>query len=177
MVELYSSHDIDIKTKILAKKISDEHRGDKTPIVMVGVLNGAFMFFADLVKNIDVDVECDFIRVKSYTNKERGDVQFVKDVETSLKGKHVYIVDDIFDTGYTMKYITDFFHIKNPKSVNIVTLVKRKENGWDPTLYKRDWPFVHSFYYAFECDNEWLVGYGLDTQGGYQRNLKSIFAL
>jgi len=177
MVELYSSKDIDIKTKIIAKKISSEHKGDKTPVVMVGVLSGAFMFFSDLVRNMDIDVECEFIRVKSYVGKKRGDIQFIKDVETSLKGKHVYIVDDIFDSGATMKYIADFFQIKWPKSINIVTLVKRKENQWDPTLYKREWPYITNFLYAYECDDEWLVGYGLDTKGGYQRNLPSIFAL
>jgi hypoxanthine phosphoribosyltransferase len=64
MIELYSAHDIDIKTKIIAQQISREHQSDSTPVVMVGVLNGAFMFYSDLVRNMDIDVECDFIRVK-----------------------------------------------------------------------------------------------------------------
>jgi len=95
MIELYSSHDIDIKTKIIAQQISREHKNDATPVVMVGVLNGAFMFYSDLVRNIEIDVECDFIRVKSYSGKERGSIQLTKDVETSVYGKHVYLVDDI----------------------------------------------------------------------------------
>ena len=82
MIELFNIKDIDIKTKIIAQQISREHNNDATPVVMVGVLNGAFMFYSDLVRSIEIDVECDFIRVKSYSGKERGSIQLTKDVET-----------------------------------------------------------------------------------------------
>jgi hypoxanthine phosphoribosyltransferase len=75
MTELISAKDIDIQTKIIAKQISAEHNGDKTPVVMVGLLNGAFMFYTDLVRNMSIDVECDFMRVKSYISKRKqGDI-------------------------------------------------------------------------------------------------------
>ena len=79
MQSLFDIKEIEIQTKILAKKISAEHQGDKTPVVMVGLLNGAFMFYADLVRNMAVDVECDFMRVKSYTAQfKQGDIKIIK---------------------------------------------------------------------------------------------------
>jgi hypoxanthine phosphoribosyltransferase len=174
MIELYSSHDIDIKTKIIAQQISREHNHDATPVVMVGVLNGAFMFYSDLVRNMDIDVECDFIRVKSYSGKERGSIQLTKDVETSVQGKHVYLVDDIFDSGETMRFLAKYFNLKGAKTINIVTLVKRAKNEFNPI---EPHSYVSSFRHAFQCDDEWLIGYGMDSTGGYKRNLKSIFAL
>jgi len=174
MIELFSTKDIEIKTKIIAKQISAEHTGDATPVVMVGVLNGAFMFYSDLVRNMDVDVECDFIRVKSYSGKERGNIQLTKDIETSVTGKHVYLVDDIFDSGETMKFLAKYFNLKGAKTINIVTLVKRAKNEWNPIEANSH---VYTSRHVFECDDEWLIGYGMDSTGGYKRNLKSIFAL
>jgi hypoxanthine phosphoribosyltransferase len=174
MIELYSSHDINIKTKIIAQQISREHNNDATPVVMVGVLNGAFMFYSDLVRNMDIDVECDFIRVKSYSGKERGSIQLTKDIETSVQGKHVYLVDDICDSGETMRFLVHFFNLKGAKTINFVALVKRAENKFRPLTNTNH---LSSFRYAFECQDEWLIGYGMDSTGGYKRNLKSIFAL
>jgi hypoxanthine phosphoribosyltransferase len=174
MIELYSSHNIDIKTKIIAQQISREHNNDITPVVMVGVLNGAFMFYSDLVRNMEIDVECDFIRVKSYSGKERGSIQLTKDIETSVAGKHVYLVDDIFDSGETMKFLAKYFHLKGAQTIHIVTLVKRAKNEFNPI---DPHSHVSSFRHAFECEDEWLIGYGMDSTGGYKRNLKSIFAL
>ena len=89
MTELFNAEDIRFQTKLLAKKISDDHRGDGSPVIMVGLLNGAFMFYSELVKHMSIDVECDFMRVKSYVNKKQGDIQITKDLETAIKGKHV----------------------------------------------------------------------------------------
>ena len=108
MNQLISAKDIDIQTKIVAKQISDEHKGDKTPVVMVGLLNGCFAFYSDLVRAMPIDIECDFMRVKSYVNRKQGDIQITKDLETRIKGKHVYIVDDIYDTGNTMKAVIEY---------------------------------------------------------------------
>ena len=174
MIELYSAHDIDIKTKIIAQQISREHHNDSTPVVMVGVLNGAFMFYSDLVRNMDIDVECDFIRVKSYSGKERGSIQLTKDIETSVQGKHVYLVDDIFDSGETMRFLAKYFNIKGAKDINVVTLVKRAKNEFNPV---GPYSFISSFRHAFECEDEWLIGYGMDSNEGYKRNFKSIFDL
>lgn len=172
MKELISESKIHIKTKILAKQISDIHKGDKTPVVMIGLLNGAFMFYSDLVRAMNIDVECDFMRVKSYISKRKqGDIQITKDLETAIKRKHVYLVDDIYDTGNSMKAVTEYLEVKKPASINIVTLVKRKNSKWNP-MEK-----VESFQYGFEINDEWIVGMGCDDDRGHCRNIPAIYSL
>lgn len=165
---LLNNKDIDIQTKIIAKKISAEHNGDRTPVVMVGLLNGAFMFYADLVRNMSIDVECDFMRVKSYVGKKKqGDIQIMKDLETPIKGKHVYLVDDIYDTGNTMKAVIEYLEVKHPASISIVSLLTR-ETSPIPT---------QPSYHAFTIKDEWVVGFGMDNEKGYARNYRDVFAL
>ena len=167
MRELLSAKDIDIQTKIIGKQIADDHRGDKTPIVMVGLLNGCFAFYSDLVRAIPIDIECDFMRVKSYVNRKQGDIQITKDLETRIKGKHVYIVDDIYDTGNTMKAVIEYLEVKKPASISIVSLIVRATS---PIPQQKS-------YHAFTIDDEWVVGMGMDSEKGLHRNLKSIWAL
>ena len=167
MNQLISAKDIDIQTKIVAKQISDEHRNDKTPVVMVGLLNGCFAFYSDLVRAMPIDVECDFMRVKSYVNRKQGDIQITKDLETRIKGKHVYIVDDIYDTGNTMKAVIDYLEVKKPSSISIVTLITRETSP----IPKQ------ASYHAFTIKDEWLVGFGMDNEKGYLRNLPAIYSL
>ena len=161
MQSLFDIKEIEIQTKILAKKISAEHQGDKTPVVMVGLLNGAFMFYADLVRNMAVDVECDFMRVKSYTAQfKQGDIKIIKDLETPIKGKHVYLVD-------AMKALIEYLEVKKPASISIVTLLRREIS---PTPEQTS-------YHAFTIKDEWVVGFGMDDEKGYSRNLNGVFAL
>jgi len=168
MRELFPIKEIDFQTKIVAKRISDDHRGDKTPVVMVGLLNGCFMFYADLVRNLKIDVECDFMRVKSYISKNKqGDIQITKDLETPIKGKHVYLVDDIYDTGNTMKAVIDYLEVKHPASISIVSLVTRETSPIPP----------QKSYHAFTIKDEWCIGFGMDDDKGYARNYPSILAL
>lgn len=168
MRELIPIKEIDFQTKIVAKRISDDHRGDKTPVVMVGLLNGCFMFYADLVRNLKIDVECDFMRVKSYISKNKqGDIQITKDLETPIKGKHVYLVDDIYDTGNTMKAVIDYLEVKHPASISIVSLVTRETSPTPP----------QKSYHAFTIKDEWCIGFGMDDDKGYARNYPSILAL
>ena len=87
MEVLFNKKDIDIQTKILGKKIADEHRGDKTPIVMVGLLNGCFAFYSDLVRAMPIDVECDFMRVKSYIAKNKQDLKHIHEDVEKMGGK------------------------------------------------------------------------------------------
>jgi hypoxanthine phosphoribosyltransferase len=112
-------------------------------------------------------MECDFMRVKSYINRKQGDIVISKDLETPVKGKHVYIVDDIYDTGNTMKAVIEYLEVKKPASISIVTLVARKNS---PSPKQKS-------YHAFTIDEEWIVGYGLDNEKGNMRNLSSIWAL
>ena len=125
MEKAISEKDLDIKIKILAKQINDAHRGDPTPVVMVCILNGGFMFFSDLVKELTIPVELDFIRCKSYYGRKQGDMVVSKDLETKIKNKHVYLVDDIVDSGNTMKAVMKFLSVKDPKSMTpIATIYK-----------------------------------------------------
>ena len=167
MKELITAKEIDFKTKVIGKQIADDHRGDKTPVVMVGLLNGCFAFYSDLVRAMPLDVECDFMRVKSYVNRKQGDIQITKDLETRVKGKHVYLVDDILDTGNTMNAVIDYLQVKKPASISIVTLITRETS---PTPKQKS-------YHAFTIKDEWIVGCGMDNEKGHMRNLSSIWAL
>ena len=167
MKELISSKEITTQTKTLAAQIRANHKDDETPVVMVGLLNGCFAFYADLVRAMSIDMECDFMRVKSYINLEQGDIVIAKDLETPIKGKHVYIVDDIYDTGNTMKVVIEYLEVKKPASISIVSLVTRETS---PTPQQPS-------YHAFTIKDEWLVGMGMDNEKGNLRNLPSIWAL
>ena len=167
MKELLTAKEIQLQTKIIGKQIADDHRGDKTPIVMVGLLNGAFAFYSDLVRATPVDMECDFMRVKSYTNRKQGDIVISKDLETPIKGKHVYIVDDILDSGNTMNAVIDYLEVKKPASISIVTLITRETS---PIPKQKS-------YHAFTIKDEWVVGMGMDNDKGHMRNSPSIWAL
>ena len=167
MIELIAEHEINVQTRIVAKQIAAEHSGDKTPVIMVGLLNGCFAFYSDLVRAMPIDVECDFMRVKSYTKRKQGDIQITKDLETPIKGKHVYIVDDIYDTGNTMAAVVEYLEVKHPASISIVSLIKRKTSPKSPL----------PSYHAFTIDDEWVVGMGMDDEKGYNRNLPSIYSL
>jgi len=167
MRELFKPKEIQFQTKIIGKQIADDHRGDKTPIVMVGLLNGAFAFYSDLVRATPVDMECDFMRVKSYTNRKQGDIVISKDLETPIKGKHVYIVDDILDSGNTMNAVIDYLEVKKPASISIVTLITRETS---PIPEQKS-------YHAFTIKDEWIIGMGMDNDKGHMRNIPSIWAL
>ena len=158
---------IERRVRAMAHKISEEHKAsdDSLPPVMICVLNGAFMFFTDLVKDMGIDVSIDFIRAKSYEGKDNSaGVKFTKDLELHCKGRSVYIVDDIVDTGKTMFEILLKVNDMMPKKVKVVTLLKRKEDS----------PPVDHF--CFEIDKEWVVGYGLDDNG-LKRNYRNIYKI
>tara|TARA_Y100001972_G_C7399336_1_gene207802 strand:- start:124 stop:522 length:399 start_codon:yes stop_codon:yes gene_type:complete len=132
------------------------------------------MFYSDFIKNITFDVECEFMRVKSYISKRKqGDVQITKDLETSIKGKHVYIVDDIFDTGNTINAVIDYLKVKDPSMISVVTLLKRRSSP--PLLVPNS--FVDKHYNVIELDEEWVIGYGLDDDKGHCRNYRTIYEL
>ena len=170
MEQAISEKELDIQTKIIAKRINDKHRGDSTPIVMVCILNGGFMFFSDLVKQITVPVEIDFIRCKSYFGKKQGDLVITKDLETKIKGKHVYLVDDILDSGNTMIAVKKFLQVKEPKSITPIV-----------AIYKEHVEFDDVFHILYQdCDSifdPWYIGYGMDDDKGHNRNLKTIYTI
>ena len=170
MEKALSEKDLDIKIKILAKKINDEHRNDSTPVVLVCILNGGFMFFSDLVKQITVPIEIDFIRCKSYYGKKQGDLVVTKDLETKIKGKHVYLVDDILDSGNTMKAVTKFLSVKEPKSITPVVTIYKESVDFDKVL--------HILYQETDSlFDPWYIGYGMDDENGHNRNLGTIYTI
>lgn len=156
---LYTEQEIAERVKSLALEISYNNNPTSQPRTMICVLNGAFMFFSDLVRNMKVDCEVDFIQVKSYTDGKQGKIRILKDISIDLAGKDVMIVDDIYDSGNTIRFIIDHIKDRNPKSITPVT------------LFKREFTEMTELIYGFELNNEeYLVGYGLDDINGYKRN-------
>ncbi len=170
MEQAISEKDLDFKIKILAKQINDEHRDDPTPVVMVCILNGGFMFFSDLVKQLNIPVEIDFIRCKSYFGRKQGDLVISKDLETKIKNKHVYLVDDILDSGNTMKIVSKFLAIKEPKSITPVAAIYKESVDFDRVLHI----LHHDVDSIFD---PWYIGYGMDDENGHNRNLKTIYTI
>lgn len=163
---LYSEKQIQNTIKSLAKQIRQD-MDPTTPKIFVGLLNGAFMFYKDIVKEINHPVECDFMRVKSYSGKKQGDIQITKDLETPVKGKDIYIVDDIFDSGNTMNVVTSYLELKQPNSINIVTLLTR---DFSPIP-------KYPSYHGFVIKDEWVCGYGMDDSKGYMRNNPNVYEI
>tara|TARA_R100001463_G_scaffold20681_4_gene50156 strand:+ start:375 stop:887 length:513 start_codon:yes stop_codon:yes gene_type:complete len=170
MEQAISEKELDIQIRILAKKINDEHRNDPTPVVLVCILNGGFMFFSDLVKQITVPIEIDFIRCKSYLGRKQGDLVVTKDLETKIKGKHVYLVDDILDSGNTMKAVSKFLQVKEPKSIIPVAAIYKESGDFDKVLHilKQETDSVF---------DPWYIGYGMDDEKGHNRNLSTIYTI
>ena len=167
MEVLIEEYKIDRRVRALADKITEEHRnsGNMLPPVMICVLKGSFMFFTDLVKDMGVDCEIDFIRAKSYDGRDNsGGVSITLDLEIDLKGKRVYVVDDMVDTGQTMFEVLCRVNDRMPADVKIVTLVNRKDNKF---------PVDH---FCFEIGDEFVVGYGFDDMG-LKRNYRNIYSI
>jgi len=160
---LFTKKEIQKKVEEIAHNIN--MKGHKTPPVFICVLNGAFMFFTDLVKNIS-ECNIDFIRAKSYEGTTQSSIQITKSIEIDINGRDIYLVDDIYDTGNTMKALVEHLGALTPKSITPITLFK-KEFSNHPDLI-----------YGFELKGEsWLIGYGLDGYKGLQRNLEYILGV
>ncbi len=161
---LFSEEEIKQRIRIIGKKISGDYR-EKFPL-LVCILRGAFMFLADLVREIDVPVSVDFMAISSYGGKTEstGQVKILKDLDTPIEGRHVLIVEDIVDTGLTMDAVTRLLRTRKPLSLRIATLLDKAERRKIP---------VNVDYYGFRVPNEFVVGYGLDYEEKY-RNLPFI---
>jgi hypoxanthine phosphoribosyltransferase len=164
---LISRQDIDRRVKELAGEISRAYRGHD--LVMVGVLKGAFIFLADLVRELDFPVEIDFVRLASYGGgtSPTGEVHITKDVELSLEGRDVLIVEDIMDLGFTLSFLKEHLATHQPKSLKICCLIDKRE---------RRQVEVPLDYVGFVVEKGFLVGYGLDC-GEKMRTLPEIYAL
>lgn len=161
---LFSEDVIQKRVRELGEQISQDYR-DQFPL-LICVLKGAILFMSDLVKNMDIQLEMDFMAISSYgaSTKSSGVVRILKDLETSLEGRDVIIVEDIVDTGLTLTYLRDTLLRRNAASVKIVTLFDK------PSGRKTD---IAPDYFGFEVPNEFIVGYGLDYAEKY-RNLPFV---
>ena len=135
-------------------------------ITFICVLNGGFMFFSDLVKLIKYPIKIDFIQCKSYNDMQQQELTIVKDIDSDIRDHTIFIVDDILDSGNTMKHLQTHFGPERHGAKNIFTVTAiHKENV--------DFPFNYYIYKQPENVNPWYVGYGMDDKG-YNRNLNSI---
>ena len=143
----------------LGEQIRDDYRGE--PLHLVCVLNGAFIFMADLVRAIDLPLTVDFLSVSSYGSRTEssGEVRLVKDLDLSLKGRHVLLVEDIIDTGLTMQYLRGYLNGRGPLSVKVATLLSK------PSRRLVD---VEIDYLGFEIEDAFVYGYGLDVAHQYR---------
>ena len=167
MKEIISKEDLQKRIQFLATIINKEDFNHRRSVVFVGILNGAFMFFSDLVKKIKLPIEIDFVRVKSYDGQNRKEIKFIKDLEVDVKGKHVYLVDDIIDSGHTMKFLIDKFLERGAIHVTPVAAILKENLVISEALCILKYP----------QDSPWFVGYGMDNEDGTCRNIETILEL
>ena len=161
---LISKEAIEAKTKELAERISRDYKGKD--LLVVGVLKGSVIFASELIKNITIQCEIDFMAVSSYgsSSETTGVVRILKDLDSEISGKHILIVEDIVDSGVTLSYLLNYLKTRNASSVEIASLLTK------PSRRKVD---IDCKYVGFETPDEFLVGYGLDYAEKY-RNLPFI---
>lgn len=148
----------------LGRRITEDYAGKS--VLLVGVLKGAFVFMADLARNIDLPVDMDFISVSSYGGgtETSGIVRIIKDVEQSIAAKHVIVVEDIVDSGLTLRHLRELLLTRNPASIALCTAFDKPERRKVP---------IQVDYVGRRIPDEFIVGYGLDYNGIY-RNLPDV---
>ena len=138
---------------------------DKNP-VFIGVLNGCFMFMADLMKEIEIDSEMSFVKLSSYHGTEQGDLSQLIGVGIDIKDRNVIVVEDVVDSGNSLKYTIDALQREGVRDVAVCTLLLK------PSCLQYDFDQIE--YVGFEIEKEFVIGYGLDYNGKF-RNLKDIY--
>lgn len=164
---LCSQQEIEDRLKELGKKISDDYEGKK--LLVISLLRGSFIFAADLVRNITVPCKIEFMTTSSYGHAEEssGTVKVVHDIAADLTDYDVLIVDDIIDSGITMKFVKEYVSKKNPSSVKTCVLLDKPQ---------RRQVEMEADYIGFEIEDKFVVGYGLNY-GDYYRNIPYVFAV
>jgi hypoxanthine phosphoribosyltransferase len=166
-IPLIKEEEIQQRNRELGKQISVDFAA-KSP-VFIGVLNGAFVFLSDLFKNVTIDCEVDFIKLSSYRNEKTtsGTVKILKELSCDVFGRNILIVEDIVDSGLSIKFIEELLTPQKPASMKIVSLLVK------PNILKYN---VKIDYIGFKIPDKFVIGYGLDYAQKY-RNLKSIYRL
>jgi len=160
---LFSRKTIENRIKWLARKLTKDYKG-KNPI-LICILKGSFVFLSELLKNMPIPLTIDFVQVGSYGKRKiPGKLKFKKDIDCKISGRHVLIIEDIIDTGKTLKFIIKTLKKRGPKSVKICSLLDK------PSRRKVKVPLD---YLGFTVPNKFIVGYGIDYNEKY-RNLPYI---
>lgn len=164
---LFTPEQLALRIEELGRQITEDYQGE--PLVVLGILRGAAIFMSDLVRNIDLPLEMDFMMVSSYGDdtQSSGRVRIVQDVSLNIHDKHVLIAEDVLDTGLTLHNLIERFNVLEPKSVAVAALMRKDTPG------QLD---VNCRYVGYDCPNEFIVGYGLDYAQKY-RNLPYIGVL
>ena len=162
---LISEKEIDNRILEIADRINKDYEGEE--LTLICVLKGGVMFMCDLAKRLNLNVRLDFMSVSSYGSqtKSSGVVKIIKDLDDSIDGKHVLVVEDIIDSGNTLSYLMDILKKRGPKSIKLCTLLDK------PSRREKKDVFVD--YVCFEIEDKFVVGYGLDYDQRY-RNLPYI---
>ena len=165
---IFTEDEIAARVAEMGEEITRDYaeRASNEGVVMISVLRGAAMFMADLVRQIKLPVEMDYMAISSYGNgaKSSGVVRILKDISADIEGRHVIIAEDILDSGLTLKYLMRTLQARNPASIEVATLLRKL------TRAQAD---IDCRYVGFECPDEFIVGYGLDYAERY-RNLPYI---
>jgi hypoxanthine phosphoribosyltransferase len=166
--QILSRTELDLKVGDLGDQLTHKCNDYGGGIVFVCVLKGGFMFFSDLIKHIEYPIEIDFIKCSSYFGRKQKSLKIHNDIEANIKDKTVFIVDDILDSGETMRHLYNHFKTLGAKQIETVAAVY-KENV--------DFPDTFHIYKQPKHKNPWYIGYGMDDYKGYQRNLDTIHKL
>lgn len=166
-IPMITAKQIAERIKILGEEISKDYQG-KLPI-FIGVLNGSFMFLSDLLKEITIHCEMDFMKLSSYGDEKisSGNVKMLKELNADINERHIIIVEDIVDSGLSINYINKLLSEYNPASIKFISLLVK------PNSIKYD---IKIDYIGFEISDQFVIGYGLDYAQKF-RNLKSIYKL
>jgi hypoxanthine phosphoribosyltransferase len=161
---LYTEEQIQRRVRELGEQITADYAGKD--LVVIGLLNGVYPFFADLTRAIDLDLDVNFMRVASYGNglESTGEVRIITDMDKSIRGRHALVIEDIVDTGLTLFKVRNLLLDREPASLKIVTLLDK------PSRRRVNVPVD---YIGFSIEDHFVVGYGLDLEG-YLRNLPYV---
>lgn len=164
---LIPERDIQHEIQVIARELDEEYAGDR-PLV-VGVLKGAVTFMVDVMNAMTIPLEIDFMAISSYgkATKSSGVVRIMKDLNEEIEGRRVILVEDIVDSGLTLKYLLDLLERRNPRDIRVVALLKKNKSDAEKVQVDR---------VAFEIPDEFVVGYGLDYAEAY-RNLPYVAIL
>lgn len=161
---MISKEELHDRVAQLGAEISKDYKGQS--ILAICVLKGAVLFLSDLIRELNIETKIDFMAVSSYgaSTKSTGVVRILKDLDSNIEGENIVIVEDIIDSGLTLKYLKEYLLARDPKSLRICTLLDKPD---------RRIADVKADYVGFTIDNKFIVGYGLDYNQRY-RNLPYI---